>query len=354
MDYLEWLILILVYFAAYGLWSAFDTYRERAPYRSQRLRRRVRRAVKFAVLAFVVVGLGVLYNSNAVQTLQTEPGETPTQETVSGVQAPNETQDVQSVGEKPETAEAFQDFLAASPEQEVALSSPPLITSNAPASTQSVAAAPANAPNVVKNSPRPIESPEKPEPFTVKFQSDPPGATLYLGNERVGVTPIELSLAGDEPLPYTLRTEEGVANYRLYHPYSGTLELNRDTSLSVWLERLSSEEVAALRSAALTQSAQPTLRHVSANTMRYQIATDCDEGLNLTYTDKTQRVVQEAGRKDGWAYGFIPRPGQLLYLYAKNNCDAGSLTLRFVQNDEVLEENTATGRDASATLSMYW
>ena len=88
--------------------------------------------------------------------------------------------------------------------------------------------------------------------------------------------------------------------------------------------------------------------------MRYEIKTDCSEGLDLTYTDKQQRVVQEAKRLSGWAYGFMPKPEQFLYLYAKNNCDAGYLNVQIVQDDRVWQDNTASGEGAIATVSGYW
>ncbi len=353
MTLLEWLIILLVYLAAYGLWSVFETYRERAPYRS----RKSRRVTKFVVLTLVLVGLGAAYNSAAVKsffqpkpTSESAPNsiEEPAKDESGakglGVQLPKSSE----VGMEVERDLSIATLSSREVEvREVGFSSPPPITSVPPQTAPTP---------VASNQPKPVATtPPAPKPFKVTFQSDPPGAALYINSERVGVTPIELSLTEDEPVLYTLRAEAGVPNYPLYHPYSNTLELTRDTSLSVWLERLNGEEVAALQRRNANREVAPVhLEHVSANTTRYKIATDCSEGLDLTYTDKAQRVVQERGRKDGWAYGFIPKPGQFLYLYARNNCASGSLTVQLVQDGEVLEENTAMGRDAIATISTYW
>ncbi len=363
MTSLEWLTIILVYAAAYGLWSALVRYRENAPYRSKRSRRLVR----FGVLTLLLVGLGAVYNSASVQRFfQTESPET------SSVTPDTTTEPAEELGSAsegsgeqpaPEKSTSEVAVLETTPPRDLAVAALPnraapkveaSLPSVPPARTQR--AAPAS--DKAQDASKPATAPQTPKPFKIEFQSDPAGATLYISSERVGVTPIELSLAEDEPLLYTLRAEEGVANYRLYHPYSNTLTLTRDTSLSVWLERLNREEAAALqerqRRKDLDAIQLPQLSHVSADTTRYQIITGCSEGLDLTYTNKAQRVVQERGRKDGWAYGFVPKPGQFLYLYARSNCASGYLTVQLVQNGEVLQENTATGKNAIATISTYW
>ena len=226
MTLLEWLIILPFYLAAYGLWSVLERRRERAPYRAKK----PRRTLKFAVLTLLLIGLGLAYNSASVQNFFQKPTDTRSvdltvEPTVALRTYQKETLDAPSVLERPSSVPSRANLSAALPSQpirEINLLVPPLITS---------------ADNA---------KPASPQTFNLSFQSDPPSATLYLGGERVGVTPLNVVVAAGQPLPYTLRTERGVPNYRLYHAYSGTLTPTQDTALSVWLERLDAQEVAAL------------------------------------------------------------------------------------------------------------
>ena len=328
MTLLEWLIILPFYLAAYGIWSVLERRRERAPYRAKK----PRRTIKFTVLTLLLIGFGLTYNSASVQNFFQKPADThpvdlTVEPTVELRTYQREVLDAPLVLEK-SSLKSQPNLSAALPSQpikEINLLIPPLITPESNATSTS------------------------PQTFNLSFQSDPPGATLYLGGERVGVTPLNVSVAAGRPLPYTLRTERGVPNYRLYHAYSGEIAPMQDTALSVWLERLDGQEVAALYHETRSQP-----QHISASTVRYEIATDCREGLDLTYMDKEQRVVQEKERLNGWAYGFMPRSEQFLYLYAKNNCDAGYLEVQIVQDNRVWQENTASGEGAVATVSGYW
>ncbi len=279
MQLLEWLVIILVYFAAYGLWSTFEARRERAPYRPEKARLR-RRAVRLSVLTLGLLGLGLAYNSPTVQTLfsappltypETEPQDEtrllpPLTEYTQGDahlvvapppllgatrQGPKETVTRKvSVAALPSPARGA-DLGAAASASPVA--TPPIAT---PPAKRLVERAPAQPPQRAerlapspKPSPRPAlisPHPAKPQ-VRLSFQSDPAGATLYVDGARVGVTPTELSVEAGKRLHYTLRAESNLPNHELYYPHLDMLEPTQNASLSVWLERLNHEEVAALQ-----------------------------------------------------------------------------------------------------------
>ena len=330
MTLLEWLIILPLLPRRLRIWSVLERRRERAPYRAKK----PRRTIKFTVLTLLLIGLGLTYNSASVQNFFQKPADTrpvdlTVEPTVELRTYQREVLDAPLVLEKSslKSQANLSATLPSQPIKEINLLVPPLITPESNAeSTNS-------------------------QTFNLSFQSDPPSATLYLGGKRVGVTPLNVVVAAGQSLPYTLRTERGVPNYQLYHAYSGEIAPTQDTALSIWLERLDGREVAALYQEIRPQ---PQPRHISASTVRYEISTDCGAGLDLTYTDKQQRVVQEKERLSGWAYGFMPKPEQFLYLYAKNNCGAGHLNVQIVQNDGVWQEDTASREGAIATVSGYW
>ena len=301
MKPLEWLVILFVYLAAYGVWWAFEAYRERTPYKPTNVRRH---AVRFGLFTLCLLGLGAAYETPTVQErLQRNLEVTPI--------GTGEAEGSSRTARSSQRGEA-----RATPPSKTALfvATPPLLTS--PSATASITVQDVPEPSVAKMSqgvhgtsspggatpldeptPEPAHAPKrsptptplptqpavtqpstartlsvptKPKPaateplqpsaarppivraeralrtFDVTFQSDPPGATLYIGGERVGVTPTRVSLEAGKQLHYTLRAEANVPNHRLYYPHLDLLEVTRDTALSVWLERLNEEEVAAL------------------------------------------------------------------------------------------------------------
>ena len=289
MQLLEWLLIILTYFAAYSVWSAFERYREHAAYRSKK----TRRLVRFGVLALVLIGVGVAYNLPATQRLfpqfQVSAEETPqeiSQETPQESEpAPLSERSDQYSGEylpeySPGSArlivtppllsaaqnEAESAFLSvtappeitpkvpqpgtsapAKPNEETsdAPRTPAEVSANAPAPPKKSRAQPSPEQSLRSTPPAITRSPER--SVRVSFQSDPSGATLYMDGERVGVTPIEVAVEAGKRLHYTLKAEANLPNHELYYPHLDMLSANQGAALSVWLERLNSEEVAALR-----------------------------------------------------------------------------------------------------------
>ena len=94
----------------------------------------------------------------------------------------------------------------------------------------------------------------RPENVRVTFTSDPEGAELFVGSELKGTTPVTVELRNGENVDYQL-----VADRVLYKPFKGTLNVTKNENISVWIDRLSAEEMEA-RKVAAEIAAQQELR----------------------------------------------------------------------------------------------
>lgn len=91
----------------------------------------------------------------------------------------------------------------------------------------------------------------------VAFSSDPSGAQLFISGVRQGATPLTVNVPINRDLPYRLEAAEPYADYKLYKPFAGTLNVSKDEAVSVWIERTTAEEQSAQARAA--QQARETL-----------------------------------------------------------------------------------------------
>ena len=74
---------------------------------------------------------------------------------------------------------------------------------------------------------------------TVSVTSDPSGVDVYMNGILKGQTPLDLKAPRGYEATYRLEPDED-----LYKSFSATLPTEEDSSVSVWLDRLSAEEIA--------------------------------------------------------------------------------------------------------------
>jgi hypothetical protein len=193
---------------------------------------------------------------------------------------------------------------------------------------------------------------------TVTITSDPPGATVYLGNNTTSFykTPLTLDLS-EGPHIYRVAFRDYEDEFDLYKPYRGELNVTKDESVSVWLDRFTAEEVAE-REAAAQVRAEAALAAAEAKAdlerAYYRIETDCAYGANLTYMNADGNITQQSNMSNDWYYYFVPNPSQYLSVSAQNQCDYGSITVKIVHQGIAIEENTSTGAYVIASVSGTW
>lgn len=195
---------------------------------------------------------------------------------------------------------------------------------------------------------------------SVDFTSDPSGAELFIGGKARGTTPITISVPVGREWSYSLRVPDSVPNHELYHSYTGKLNVDEDTAISVWIERLSSDEVAALtarreEAAARARAAEEEReRQLEAQKVYYRVESNCRQGVDITMSNANGDTAQYSNQSNSFSYWMVPRTGTFLYLSAQNQCDSGYVTVRFVQDGEVIRENTSRGAYVIATISGRW
>lgn len=195
---------------------------------------------------------------------------------------------------------------------------------------------------------------------SVTITSDPAGAELRIGGRTRGTTPLTIDVPVDRDWAYSLRVPDTVPNHDLYHSYSGTLNVSEDTAISVWIERLNAEEVAALRArqeeaaARAREAAEERERELEAQRVYYRVESNCPQGVDITMSNVDGDTAQYSNQSNSFFYWMIPRRGTFLYLSAQNQCDSGYVTVRFVQDGKVIRENTSRGGYVIATISGRW
>ena len=195
---------------------------------------------------------------------------------------------------------------------------------------------------------------------SVDFTSDPAGAQLTIGGRSRGTTPLTIRVPARRAWSYTLRVPNSAPNHDLYHSYSGTLNVSEDTAISVWIERLNAEEVAALRARQEEEAARARAleeereRELEAQRVYYKVESNCGRGVDITMSNADWDTAQYGNQSNAFSYWMIPRTGAFLYLSAQNQCDSGYVTVRFVQDGKVLRENTSRGAYVIATISGRW
>lgn len=85
------------------------------------------------------------------------------------------------------------------------------------------------------------------EQVNVTITSDPTGAIVTLGGREIGTTPISVSVPKNQSVSYSLKVPSSMPYHDLYHPFNDTLIVTKDEAVSVWIERFSEEETAALQ-----------------------------------------------------------------------------------------------------------
>lgn len=82
----------------------------------------------------------------------------------------------------------------------------------------------------------------------VNFTSDPSGALVYVNGEEAGVTPVTARISEAKPTPITVIAPEPFDSHDLYKPFDGFITAPRPVNnISVWLDRTTAEEQAAMR-----------------------------------------------------------------------------------------------------------
>ena len=79
----------------------------------------------------------------------------------------------------------------------------------------------------------------------VTITSDPEGAELTINGDRKGSTPVSFQVPVDSTISYRLVAEDDIAEYDLYVPFEGSLEVADDEAISVWIERTTADEQVA-------------------------------------------------------------------------------------------------------------
>lgn len=198
----------------------------------------------------------------------------------------------------------------------------------------------------------------------VTFTSDPEGALVTVGNSAKGRTPVIVPVLANEAVSYSVVAEEPFEDYTLYKPFGGTLNVSETGGVSVWLERTSAEEQAAQQQAAEEVRQAEAQRQREAEAAReaelearkvyYRLESNCRYGVDVTMSNADGNTSQYSNRTNDFSYWFIPRAGQFLYLSAQNQCDYGYVTVKFVKNGVVLQENTSQGGYVIATVKGQW
>ncbi len=101
-----------------------------------------------------------------------------------------------------------------------------------------------------------------PENVQVTFTSDPKGAELFVDRKLEGTTPLTVQVPNGKDINYQL-----IADQMLYRPFEGTLSATEDESISVWIDRLSAEEVEA-RKIEAEAAAEKKLREETIEILR--------------------------------------------------------------------------------------
>ena len=202
------------------------------------------------------------------------------------------------------------------------------------------------------------------EKVSVTITSDPSGAIVSLGGADRGPTPLTVEIPANRPWPYELTVPASVANSDLYHRYTGTLTATEDTAISVWIERLTAEEIASRAAEEQARRDAEAERQRLAEEERertleklyvyYRVESNCSRGVDITITNANGDSAQYSNQSNTFYYRFVPRSGQFLYLSAQNQCDSGYVTVRFVQDGVTIRENTSRGGFVIATISGRW
>lgn len=208
--------------------------------------------------------------------------------------------------------------------------------------------------------------------FTVT--SDPTGARVLINGFEVGTTPGVFKVTKNKPFTYRVLAKEPY-EYNLYKPFFGGFTLEEDNAVSVWLERTSIEEqqaqITQIEEAAKKQAeAQEQARlererqaelnrqraeaEAEARRLYYRIETNCGSGVDITISNADGNTQQWSNQGNGWYYYFVPTSGQFIYISAQNQCDYGYVTVKLVQNEITIKENTSTGAYVIADISGRW
>lgn len=127
--------------------------------------------------------------------------------------------------------------------------------------TEGDAATEPNRQNAAQTAAELAEAPEPPAPESgvITFTSDPEGATVEVDGDLEGTTPNDVFVASGEH-SYRVYFPDDDERSNTHKPYTGTLEVDGDDAVNVWLDRLTAEEIAerqaALEAAAVEERAQ--------------------------------------------------------------------------------------------------
>lgn len=95
------------------------------------------------------------------------------------------------------------------------------------------------------------DTPAAPTARTVEvtITSDPTDAKVYLGTNLIGNTPTTITVPAGTPTDYRVTAQEPYAEYKLYKDFRGTINTSDSTTISVWLDRTTTQEQQTARAA---------------------------------------------------------------------------------------------------------
>jgi hypothetical protein len=107
--------------------------------------------------------------------------------------------------------------------------------------------------NVPQSSPPIVEGNIEPSSLVVvSFESDPTGVPLRVNGQDVGLTPQRVALKVGESVHYALSPDPN-----FFHPYANEFIAQKNDALLVWLDRLTPEEIDAVRYVNLAFTSDP-------------------------------------------------------------------------------------------------
>lgn len=179
------------------------------------------------------------------------------------------------------------------------------------------------------------------EQVTLSFTSDPSGASVYVGGQRRGTTPLTLQANKGETLTYTLTAKEPYKAYDLYKPYQGSITPTKDEAVSVWLDRTTAAEQQAQKAAYETQ------QRAEAERQRQQKLANVDliiEGWSWNRNDSA-RIIKYQGKVTNNTDHTL-RFGQVYWeLYTTDG--------QFISSDSTYLDVTALLPGQSSTFTGY-
>ena len=193
----------------------------------------------------------------------------------------------------------------------------------------------------------PVVSADVPK-ASVTFTSDPEGAKLIISNSYKGKTPVTVPVPINQEVAYRLEPAEPYADYDLYKPYNGKLNVSGEDAINVWIDRTTTEEQQAQQvhreQEQQEAEAKKLAREEAVRLEKLSQTQLIIEGFSWTRDDDYQSMIYE---------GKVTNNTDTTLQYAKVSAEFYTKDKQFISSDWTYLDITSLLPGQSSTFKGY-